>query len=353
MSGAGWSWLLRRLLRLLWLLLLVALGAFTLLSASPVDPVRALVDADALHVSPEQRAAIAEKWGLDQPAPERFLRWAGAALQGDLGRSMVFDAPVVDVIGERFASSLALMALAWVLSGVLGFGLGLLAGAFEGSVWDRAVRLYAFMLASAPTFWIAVLLLLGFAVMWPVAPICCAFPPGITPEEATLAQRLHHLLLPALALSVIGVAQVALFTRDRTREVMDSDYALLARAQGLSRWAIARRHALRNAALPALVLQFASLSELFGGSVLAETVFSYPGLGAATVEAGTRGDVALLLGISLFAALFVFTGNLLGDVLQRLLDPRLQRGARQDTEPGTQHGAVRTPTGARPSTPPM
>jgi peptide/nickel transport system permease protein len=317
--------MLRHLLRLALLLPLVALGSFMLLSTSPVDPVRALVDADALHVSVEQRDAMAAKWGLDRPLPERFLRWAGAALQGDLGRSMVFNAPVAQVIGERFASSLVLMACAWALSGLIGFALGLLAGAYEGSMLDRLVKLYALGLASAPTFWVAVLLLLAFAVLWPVAPICCAFPPGITPEEATLWQRAHHLVLPALALSLVGVAQIALFTRDRTREVMSSDFSLLARAQGLGRWAIARRHALRNAALPALTLQFASLSELFGGSVLAETVFSYPGLGAATVLAGTRGDVALLLGISLFAALFVFTGNLIGDLLQRLLDPRLRR----------------------------
>lgn len=317
-------WLLGRLRALALLLALVALGSFVLMSLSPVDPVRALVDADALRVGPEQRAAIAERWGLDRPLPERFVRWAGAALQGDLGRSMVFDAPVADVIGERFRASLALMACAWLLSGFIGFGLGLVAGAFEGSLVDRAVRLYALTLVSAPTFWLAVLLLLAFAVWWPVAPICCAVPPGLAADEATLLQRLHHLLLPALALALTGVAQVALFTRDRVLDVMDSDYALLARAQGLKRWAVARRHALRNAALPALTLQFASVSELFGGSVLAETVFSYPGLGQATVSAGTRGDVALLLGISLCAALFVFSGNLLGDLSQRLLDPRLR-----------------------------
>lgn len=313
-----------RLLRLLVLLPLVALGAFTLMSLSPVDPVRALVDADALHVGAEQRAAIAAKWGLERSAPERFGHWAAAALQGDLGRSMVFDAPVVEVIGERFVASLVLMALAWVVAGVLGFALGVSAGAFAGSAWDRLVRLYAYTLASAPTFWVAVLLLSLFAVHWPIAPICCASPPALLPEEVTLAQRLHHLLLPALTLSLLGVAQIALFTRDRTIEVMDSDVALLAFAQGLTRGAVARRHALRNAALPALTLQFASLAELFGGSVLAETVFSYPGLGAATVQAGTRGDVALLMGIALFTALFVYTGNLIGDLLQHRLDPRLR-----------------------------
>ena len=122
---------------------------------------------------------------------------------------------------------------------------------------------------------------------------------------------------------MLGVAQVTLHTRDKVREVMASDYALLAQAQGLGRWGRAWRHGLRNGALPALTLHFAHAGELFGGSVLAETVFSYPGLGQATVEAGTRGDAALLLGIALFAALFVFAGNTLADILARWVDPRL------------------------------
>ncbi|MEC5397549.1 ABC transporter permease [Uliginosibacterium sp. H1] len=331
--NAAFSWrafALRRALRLAILLPLVALCAFLLVSASPIDPVGALVGAEVMHVGVEQQAAIAHKWGLDQPPAERFLRWFGNALQGDLGRSMIFDDEVIDVIGERLLASLALMALAWTLSGLIGFGLGILAGALEGSLWDRLIRGYAFVLASAPTFWIAILLLLFFAVQLGWAPFCCAAPPGVLPDEATLLQRLHHIALPALTLSLLGVAQVTLYTRDKVREVMASDYALLSFAQGESRLGVARRHALRNAALPALTLQFASLSELFGGSILAETVFTYPGLGAATVDAGTRGDAPLLLGIALFAALFVFAGNTLGDVLARWLDPRHSRAARND-----------------------
>ena len=326
MRGHSWpAFFWNRLRRLVVLITLVALGAFTLVAASPVDPVAALFKAEVIRLSPEQRERIAEKWGLNDPAPVRFAKWASNAVQGDLGRSMVYDAPVAKVIGERFFNSIVLMTTAWLLGGVLGFGLGLLAGAWEGSIVDKIIRGYAMVLASAPTFWVAVVLLLVFAVNLGWAPICCSSPPGYLPDEVRFSQRLHHLALPVLALSMLGVAQVTLHTRDKVREVMASDYALLAQAQGLGRWGRAWRHGLRNGALPALTLHFAHAGELFGGSVLAETVFSYPGLGQATVEAGTRGDAALLLGIALFAALFVFAGNTLADILARWVDPRLDR----------------------------
>jgi len=143
--------------------------------------------------------------------------------------------------------------------------------------------------------------------------------------EATLLQRIHHLILPAITLSLVGIAQITLHTREKTVEAMHSDYALFARAQGENDLGIAFRHALRNVAIPAVTLQFASLGELFGGAVLAEQVFSYPGLGRATVEAGYRGDVPLLLGIVLFSATFVFIGNTVADLIYMIVDPRMRK----------------------------
>ena len=311
-----------RLIRLAILLPLVAASAFALLSASPIDPVRAYVGDRMNRVGPEQQALIAAKWGLDQPPVQRFQKWAGNLAQGDFGNSMIYGQPVTDVLVERVRASLLLMALAWLCSGLLGFVLGLIAGALEGSWADRLIRGYAFVLASAPTFWVAILLLVVFAIELGWAPFCCAGPPGVVPADVTWRERATHLVLPALTLSLIGVAQLTLHTRDKMREVMASDYATLALAQGLSRLQIAWRHGLRNAALPAVTLQFAHLGELFGGSILVETVFSYPGLGQATVLAGTRGDAPLLLGIAVFATLFVFVGNTLADLLHYALDPR-------------------------------
>jgi len=312
--------------KLVLILSLVSVLAFTLVSLSPVDPVAAYLGIDRMQISVEQEQKIVKRWGLDRPAPERFVVWAKNVLSGNLGRSMIYNEPVSKVIGKRFVTSLWLMAAAWTLSGVIGFVLGVLAGTNRNSLVDRFVRLYAYILASTPSFWLGLVLLSVFSVWLGVTPICCATPHGISPEDATFWQRLHHLILPATTLSVIGVAQIAMHTREKMIDAMNSDYALFAFAQGESRNGVAWRHALRNVALPAVTLQFASLGELFGGSVLAEQVFSYPGLGKATVEAGIRGDVPLLLGITLFSAAFVFIGNLIADLLYGVFDPRIRIG---------------------------
>jgi peptide/nickel transport system permease protein len=312
-----------RLARLVALLVGVAILGFLLVQLSPVDPVDAYVGADAQRLTAEQRELIAERWGLYDPAPVQLTRWLGQLAQGNLGTSLIFNAPVAEVIANRFAASLWLLGLAWVISGVLGFSLGLLAAAVRGSLLDRIIRWFAYTLASAPTFWVGLLLLTVFAVSLGWAPFCCATPIGTDPAAATLGQRLHHLVLPALTLSIVGIAPITLHTRDRAVEVLRSDVALFARAQGERGAGLIRHRVLRNAAVPALMLQFASLSELLGGSVLAEVVFSYPGLGQATVDAGLRGDVPLLLGIVLFSAVFVYVGNLIGDIAQRVADPRV------------------------------
>ncbi|BCB77175.1 ABC transporter permease [Phytohabitans flavus] len=323
-GGFRWGrFVARRALRLVVLLCGVAVAAFSLMMASPVDPVRAYVGAEVTRLGPEQRAVIEETWGFNDPPLTRFLAWAREVVQGNLGDSIVFNQPVVDVIAERFLTSLALMIAAWSLSAVLGFGMGLLAGYFRGRWVDRVLTWWAYTLASAPTFWVALLLLYVFAVALRVAPVCCAVPIGAMADEVTIWDRLHHLILPAVALSIVGVAPIVLHTRQAVVEALASDHVAFARAQGERGWGLVRHRILRNACAPALMLSFASFGELFGGSILAEQVFSYPGLGEATTTAALRQDVPLLLGIALFTTVFVFIGNLLGDVIHRLVDPRV------------------------------
>jgi peptide/nickel transport system permease protein len=318
--------LLRYALRLVLIVSAVVTLSFSLVTLSPLDPVTAYLGYDRMQIGAEQERLIIQRWGLDQPAHRRFLAWVGNLAQGDLGRSVIYNEAVLTVIQQRFTASLLLMSLAWGLSGALGFLFGVLAGTFRDSLLDKALRLYAFLLASTPAFWVGMVLLVVFAVSLGWFPVCCAGPIGLPPEAVTGWQRLHHLLLPALTLSIIGVAQIALHTREKMIDVFLSDYALYARAVGERRLGIALRHGLRHALLPAVTLQFASLGELFGGAILAEQVFAYPGLGSATVAAGTRGDVPLLLGIVLFSTLFVVTGNALADLLYGLIDPRIQLG---------------------------
>ncbi|MFV0422508.1 ABC transporter permease [Oleidesulfovibrio sp.] len=318
------SFCIQKALRLLLLLIAVAALSYTLVNVSPIDPVDAYLGPAVLKVSPEQRDIISQRWGLDQPPVERFLRWGAQLVQGDFGVSTIFNEPVLTVIGKRFATSFWLMLLAWSISGIAGFMLGVLAGTYENRTADKLIGMYAYTMASTPTFWVGMVLLSIFSIHLGWAPVGLAWPVGLSPEEATLGQRIHHLILPAVTLSFIGTAQIALHTREKTIKAMHSDYAQFARAQGESEIGIAFRHALRNVALPAITLQFASLGELFGGAVLAEQVFSYPGLGMATVEAGYRGDIPLLLGIVLFSTVFVFTGNTVADILYRIIDPRMR-----------------------------
>ena len=308
-------------------MLAVGLVVFALVSMSPIDPVQANVGQAAyVNMSEAKRAQLASYWGGDVPFWERFANWAGVLLQGDMGTSLRFNAPVSEVIAHRAANSLALMGIAWLLSGVLGFALGVAAGARRGGALDRVVRSYCFLLASTPTFWLGLLILMVFAVQLGWFPIGFSVPIGVSAADVTLADAVHHLVLPALTLSVTGVANIALHTREKVVDVLESDYVRFARARGESELSVIVHHGLRNVALPAVTLQCAFISEIFGGSVLVEQVFSYPGLGQAAVTAGLGGDVALLAGIALVSAALVFGGNLLANILYGMLDPRMRVG---------------------------
>lgn len=321
------KYLVRHIVRFALLMLAVGLAVFALVSMSPIDPVQANVGQAAyVNMSEAKRAQLASYWGDDVPFWERFANWAGALLQGDMGTSLRFNAPVSEVIAHRAANSLALMGIAWLFSGVLGFALGVAAGARRGGALDRVVRSYCFLLASTPTFWLGLLILMVFAVQLGWFPIGFSVPIGVSAADVTLADTVHHLVLPALTLSVTGVANIALHTREKVVDVLESDYVRFARARGESELSVIMHHGLRNVALPAVTLQCAFISEIFGGSVLVEQVFSYPGLGQAAVTAGLGGDVALLAGIALVSAALVFGGNLLANILYGVLDPRMRVG---------------------------
>ncbi|WP_307329239.1 ABC transporter permease [Evansella vedderi] len=313
---------LKKFIRLASLLFAVCILSFFLVNKSPVDPIQAYVGADMMRVGPEQREKIAEHWGLDKTPVEQFYHWSSAIVRGDFGTSMIYRQPVLDVIKDKFIYSFALMLAAWILSGVIGFLLGIIAAVKRDSWIDRLIKLYCYTLASTPAFWIGILLLLIFAVGLGWLPIGLGVPAGVLTEEVTVIDRVRHFILPAITLSIVGVVNVALHTRQKLIDVLQSDYVLFARARGEKGFSLIWRHGIRNIALPALTLQFAAFGELFGGAVLVELVFSYPGLGQATVEAGLRGDVPLLLGLVIFSTLFVFIGNLLADLIYLVVDPR-------------------------------
>lgn len=309
------------------LLFAVSVVTFTLVSVSPIDPLQANVGQAALGaMSQEQKEKLESYWGVDEPPVQRYLNWAKDFIKGDMGDSLLYRQPVTAVIGVKLANSMMLMVIAWMISGLLGFLLGILAGVFRGTWIDRLIKGYSLLIASTPVFWLALLLLLVFAVWLKVLPVGLSVPIGVEAAGVTFLDRIQHAILPALTLSITGVSNITLHTREKMIDVMESDYMLFAQARGESRKRMVCRHGLRNIILPALTLQFASISEIIGGSVLVEQVFSYPGLGQAAVAAGTGSDVSLLMGITLVTAAIVFSGNFIANILYGVVDPRMRKG---------------------------
>ncbi len=309
-------------IRLFILLLAVAAFSFIMVEVSPIDPVRSY--AAEMGASAQQIAALSAYWQVDVPLGEKIVSWLTDLLQLNLGISLIYRVPVVDVIVEKFTASFFLMITSWIISGVVGFALGILAGGTRGSWIDKAVKTYCYILQSSPSFWIGLIVMLIFSVYLGWFPVGLAVPVGTMASDVTLYDWLIRLILPAFTLSIVGIASIALYTRDRLVNIMNSDYFLFARARGENHWSIILRHGVRNVLLPAITLQFMSFSELFGGAVLVEQIFSYPGIGQATVAAGLRSDVPLLLGIVLVSTIFVFCGNTIADILYKYVDPRMK-----------------------------
>ena len=322
--------LLKNFIRMAVLLSLVSIVAFFLVSISPIDPLKVNVGQTALgSMSQEQIAKLSQYWGTSIPPVRRYLSWAGDFLRGDMGISLLYRQPVAQVIGMKLSNSLLMMGVSWLISGIVGFVLGVVAGANRGKRLDKGILAYALVTASTPAFWLALVFLMVFGVWLKILPIGLSVPIGMEAAEVTFKDRILHGILPVLTLSITGISSMILHTREKMLDIMESDYVLFARARGEKVSQIVFGHCVRNVLLPAITLQFASVSEIIGGSVLVEQVFSYPGLGQAAVTAGLGGDVPLLLGIAVISAAIVFAGNFTANVLYEIVDPRIRRGRKK------------------------
>lgn len=319
MKPSSHAWVLRLFL----LLFFVSLVCFLLVEFSPIDPVNAYLSSNDI-VSDEQKLEIAQRYGLDKSSTERYFEWLSGVFRLDLGESVIYRKPVLDVISEKFASSMILMITAWLFSGILGLVSGIFMGLYQDSPLGKTLKSICLALSATPTFFLGILCLMVFSVKLGWFPMGFSVPVGTLAEDVTLWQKIYHLVLPALVLSLASFSSIALHTREKTVASMSSDYMLFAKVRGEKHPVL--RHVLPNVLLPFVTLQFASLSEIFGGSILAETVFSYPGLGNTVVDAGLKGDVSLLLGIALFSACFVFCGNFTANLLYRHINPKIRLG---------------------------
>ena len=319
----GW-----KLIRFIVLMVAVAIFSFVLLDLSPIDPVNAYLHGAA--VSEAQRAILEQYFGTNTPMTEKIFHWLMDLIRGDLGTSLIFRRPVIDVIIEKFTVSFVLMAISWIVSGVLGFALGVVAGKNKGTWIDKAVKVYCYAIQSAPSFWVGMLILMVFSVYLGWFPIGFGVPIGVRSTDATFMEWAVRLVLPTLTLSLVGLAPIAMYTRNELTQVLSSDYVLFAKSRGEKGWDLVKDHGIRNILLPAITLQFLSFSELFGGAVLMEQVFSYPGIGQTAVAAGLQNDVPLFLGIVIISAIFVFVGNLLADISYYFIDPRIKENEFND-----------------------
>jgi len=314
----------RRLALLPLILLAVAAITFALTEISPFDPVDAYVGAES-GVTPERKAEIAHARGFDQPLHERFGRWVANVAQGDLGTSVVAGGqPVAGEIAARMSASIALVGGALVLVLVGGLVFGVLAAALRGTFFDWLVRTLCYFNTAAPSFWVGLLALYVFSIElgW--------LPAGGTSDPRAVESGgidLSHLILPMVVLAMTQYAWFTLFVRNTLLEVLREDHVQFARAQGIGEVAVLLRYALPNALIPFVTLVGTHLSELIGGTILVEAIFGWPGLGGLTLDAALGEDIPLLLGITLCASVLVVLGNLLADVLYRVMDPRVREAA--------------------------
>ena len=314
-----------QLIRMITLLFAVTMVTFLLAAMSPIDPLKTNVGQTALgSMSEQQIQKVKEYWGVDKPPLKRYFAWAKEALKGNMGISLLYRQDVTKIIWEKLKNSIILMGTAWILSGLFGVALGVLAAVKRETWVDKIIKSYCFLIASTPGFWMGILLIIIFSVWLNWFPIGLSVPIGMDMAEVTILDRIRHAVLPTVTLSVLGVANIALHTREKMIDVMQSDYVLFARARGESDWEIIKWHGLRNILLPVITLQFASISEIVGGTVLIEQTFSYPGLGQAAVIAGLGSDMPLLMGITIVSASLVFVGNFIANVLYHVIDPRIR-----------------------------
>ena len=206
-----------RLIRVVTLLIGLSILTFSLIHVSPVDPINAYIGGDG-SASPEQIEKLKEYWGMDKSPVEQYFSWAGALLQGDFGMSKLYRSPVIDIIKSRFLTSLALMGTAWILSGIIGYILGMIAAMNRGKTTDRFIKWYSYTLVSTPIFWMGLFLLIVFGVWLQWFPVGLAVPAGVLESDVQFIDRVRHFVLPALTLSILGCCQCsAAYPRENDR----------------------------------------------------------------------------------------------------------------------------------------
>lgn len=309
------SYVVRRLLSLIPVLLVVSIVVFLLIHLIPGDPAAVMLGAQA---TPEQLAQLQEKMGLNKPLVSQFYHWIVHVLQGDMGQSLVSDKDVNTLISERMPATIALTVYALIISLVLAIPLGIISAVKQNTVWDYSSMIVALVGISVPNFWAALLLIIVFSLHLGWFPST-----GYIALLDNIWLHLKHLTLPALSLGFIQAGVVTRMTRSSMLDVLRQDYIRTIRAKGGTSWHVIFKHGLKNAMIPIITIIGLNFGLLLGGTVVVETIFSIPGIGSLVVNSVFNRDYPVIQGVILYIALIYVLINLVVDLLYAYFDPKI------------------------------
>ena len=316
-------YIIGRLLESVLVLALMSFVIYALIALMPGDPIDIMVQSNP-DLTPEDAARLKALYGLDKPIFERYWNWLSAAMQGDFGYSRIHSRPVLEVMGPRLANTGLLMGLALLLSLAIALPVGIYSALRPYSASDYAINFVALAGISVPVFWLALMLIVVFAVTLNWLPAGGMETIGGDAEGlAWVLDRARYLVLPVIALSVASIGGLTRYVRAAMMEVMRQDYIRTARAKGASRARIVLRHALRNAMIPVVTILALSFGTLFSGALVTETMFSYLGMGKLIYDSIIGNDYNMALVSLMFATALVLASNLLADLCYAWLDPRV------------------------------
>ncbi len=315
------SYLIRRTIFLVPLMLGLSLVMFVLIHSAPGDPVTALMGERGAS-NPDFVEETRKQLGLDQPLPVQYIKWVAQLAQGDFGTAYTFNrTPVLELIGQRFWGTIQLQAVALAIGLVIAVPVGILSATRQYSATDNSVTVGSFIGLALPNFWLALLLQIWLGVELGLLPTLSA-----GQDEVAYPEKLKFWVMPVIVLALPNVAYFARFMRSSMLEVIHQDYVTTARAKGLSGNTVLYRHALRNALIPMVTVVGLQLPRILSGAVVIEQIFAWPGIGALTFDAITRRDYPVILGVTMITGLAVMVVNLLTDIVYALVDPRVSVG---------------------------
>jgi peptide/nickel transport system permease protein len=289
---------------------------FVIVRVTPGDPAAVMLGPEA---TPKDIADLRTRLGLDRSLPVQYLAYVGSLLQGDLGQSIFLDRPVVQALAERAEPTFFLTVFAILIASAIALPVGILSAYARGTLFDQVASTLAMLAASIPSFWLGLVLMQIFAVK-----LGWFDPSGYGGPGASLATRLNHLVLPALALGIVSSALIARFTRASMLDVLGDDFVRTARAKGMSETRVVLKHALKNALIPILTVIGLTAALLVSGAIVTETVFGIPGVGSLVVSAVLRRDYPVIQGTLLVVAGLYVLINFAIDMLYLVVDPRVR-----------------------------